>query len=174
MCRYRSSRSLFLGFCKPIDLGLLGRFAELEALHILKMNKLLDLSAWSLGRNLKRIELEWLPHVDTLPDLSGLTKLEEVEITTMKSLRDVSSIAAAPALRFLGLWDCKSLTPQSFECLVGPDTGAAQFRHWRTEGQRRRRRDVSRGDDTDRLLQDHSRHLSATTDNVAAAPEFSW
>jgi len=122
MCRYRSSRSLFLGFCKPIDLGLLGRFAELEALHILKMNKLLDLSAWSLGRNLKRIELEWLPHVDTLPDLSGLTKLEEVEITTMKSLRDVSSIAAAPALRFLGLWDCKSLTPQIFECLVGHPT----------------------------------------------------
>ena len=40
----------------------------------------------------------------------------------MKSLRDVSSIARAPALRFLGLWDCKSLTPQSFKCLRGHPT----------------------------------------------------
>ncbi len=115
-------RSLFLGFCKPIDLGLLGRFTELEALHIIKMNNLLDLSALRLARNLRRIELEWLPHVETLPDLSELEMLEEVEITTMKSLRDISSIAKAPALRFLALWDCRSLTPQSFECLLGHPT----------------------------------------------------
>jgi Leucine-rich repeat (LRR) protein len=119
---FEALQSLFLGFCKPIDLGLLGRFTELEALHIIKMNNLRELSALRLGRNLKRIELEWLPHVETVPDLSGLTKLEEVEITTMKSLRDVSSIATAPALRFLGLWDCKSLTPQRFECLLGHPT----------------------------------------------------
>ena len=112
-------RSLFLGFCKPIDLGLLGRFAELEALHIIKMNNLLDLSALRLARNLRRIELEWLPHVETLPDLSELVMLEELEIKIMKSLRDISSIAAAPALRYLALWDCKGLTPQSFECLIG-------------------------------------------------------
>jgi hypothetical protein len=37
----------------------------------------------------------------------------------MKSLRDIASIAKVPALRFLGLWDCKGLTPRSFECLVG-------------------------------------------------------
>jgi len=65
----------------------------------------------------------------SLPDLSALlpfekllTSLEEVEISTMKSLRDVSSIAKVPALRFLGLWDCKALTPQSFECLIGHPT----------------------------------------------------
>jgi hypothetical protein len=115
-------RSLFLGFCKPIDLGLIGRFAELEALHILKMNNLLDLSALGLARNLRRIELEWLPHVETLPELSQLVMLEELEIISMKSLRDISSIAAAPALRFLGLWDCKGLTLQSFECLIGHPT----------------------------------------------------
>jgi hypothetical protein len=40
----------------------------------------------------------------------------------MKSLRDVSSIARAPALRFLGLWGCPSLTPQSFQCLIGHPT----------------------------------------------------
>ena len=40
----------------------------------------------------------------------------------MKSLRDISSIAAAPALRFLGLWDCRGLTPKSFECLLGHPT----------------------------------------------------
>jgi hypothetical protein len=115
-------RSLFLGFCKPIDLGLLGRFTELEALHLVKINNLADLSALRLGRGLRRIELHWLPHVETLPDLLELTRLEEVEIESMKSLRDVSSIARAPALRFLALWDCKSLTPQSFECLRGHPT----------------------------------------------------
>ncbi len=116
---FEQLRSLFLGFCKPVDLGLLGRFAALEALHLIKINNLRDLSALRLGRNLRRIELQWLPHVETLPDLAELTQLEELEITTMKSLRDVASIARAPALRFLGLWDCKSLTPRSFECLVG-------------------------------------------------------
>ncbi len=40
----------------------------------------------------------------------------------MKSLRDVSAIAKAPALRFLGLWDYKGLTPQSFACLIGHPT----------------------------------------------------
>jgi len=111
--------SLFLGFCKPLDFGLLGRLNKLEALHFLKINKLSEVSALNLARNLKRIELQWLPHVEVLPDLSELSQLEEVEIESMKSLRDISSIAKAPALRFLGLWDCKSLTPQSFECLIG-------------------------------------------------------
>jgi hypothetical protein len=114
--------SLFLGFCKPLDLGLLGRFSKLEALHFLKISNLSDVSALKLARNLKRIELQWLPHVETLPDLSELTQVEEVEITSMKSLRDISSIAKAPTLRFLGLWDCKSLRPQNFECLIGHPT----------------------------------------------------
>jgi len=114
--------SLFLGFCKPLDLSLLGRFGKLEALHLIKINNLSDVSTLKNARTLKRIELEWLPHVETLPDLSGLTRLEELEISSMKSLRDVSAIARAPALRLLGLWDCKSLTPQSFECLIGHPT----------------------------------------------------
>ncbi len=119
---FENLRSLFLGFCKPIDLGLLGRFAELEALHLIKINILPDLSGLELGRNLRRIELQWLPHVETLPDLSQLARLEEVEIESMKSLRDISTIARAPTLRFLGLWDCKSLTPQSLQCLLGHPT----------------------------------------------------
>jgi hypothetical protein len=116
---FEKLRSLFLGFCNPLNLDLLGRFPELEAVHLIKINNLHDLSALRLARNLKRIELQWLPHVETLPDLSDLTRLEEVETSTMKSLRDISSIAKAPTLRFLGLWDCKSLRPQSFECLIG-------------------------------------------------------
>jgi internalin A len=119
---YKNLRSLFLGFSKPLDLGLLGRFEQLESLHLIKINNLSDVSALELGRGLRRIELEWLPHVATLPDLSGLTRLEEVEISTMKALRDVASIARAPALRFLGLWDCPSLTPESFQCLIGHPT----------------------------------------------------
>lgn len=119
---FKHLRSLFIGFCKPIDLALLDQFTELEALHLIKINKLNDLSGLRLGRSLKRIELEWLPHIETLPDLSELTQLEEVELSTMKSLRDVSSIARAPALRFLGLWGCPSLTPQSFQCLLGHPT----------------------------------------------------
>ena len=119
---FEKLQSLFLGFCGPLNLDLLGRFPELEAVHFIKINNLLDVSALRLARSLKRIKLQWLPHVETLPDLSELTSLEEVEISTMKSLRDVSSIAKVPALRFLGLWDCKALTPQSFECLIGHPT----------------------------------------------------
>src|ERR1043165_1246567 len=115
---YQNLQSLFLGFCKPLDLGLLGRFGKLESLHLIKINNLPELSGLELGRGLRRIELEWLPHVEMLPDPSGLTRLEELEISTMKSLRDIASIARAPALRFLGLWDCPSLTPESFQCLI--------------------------------------------------------
>lgn len=114
-------QSLFIGFCKPLSLDLLGRFPELQSLHFLKINNLQDLSALTLARNLTRLELAWLPHIETLPGLSELSKLEEVEVET-KSLRDLSSIAKAPALRFLGLWDCKSLAPRSFECLIGHPT----------------------------------------------------
>jgi hypothetical protein len=53
--------------------------------------------------------------------MSELSQLQEVELET-KSLRDISSITRAPALRFLGLWDCRSLRPQSFECLLGHPT----------------------------------------------------
>lgn len=116
---FENLRSLFLGFCKPIDLALIGRFAALEALHLIKINNLRDLTALQLGRSLKRIELQWLPHVEALPELAGLAVLEELEISSMKSLRDVTAIATAPALRFLGLWDCKALTPPSFACLIG-------------------------------------------------------
>jgi hypothetical protein len=116
---FENLQSLFLGFCKPIDLGLLDRLTTLEAIHLIKINNLPELSALRLARNLRRIELQWLPHVETLPDLSQLARLEEIEIESMKSLRDISAIARAPALRFLGLWDCKGLTPQSFQCLLG-------------------------------------------------------
>lgn len=119
---FQTLRSLFLGFCKPLNLDLLGHFPELAALQFIKINNLRDLSALRFARNLERIALEWLPHVEMLPDLSELARLEELEITSMKSLRDIASIARAPALRFLGLWDCKSLTPKSFECLIGHPT----------------------------------------------------
>jgi hypothetical protein len=119
---FKHLRSLFLGFCKPIDLGLIGRFAELEAVNIVKMNNLRDLAALGLACNLRRIELAWLPHVASLPAFSEFNRLDEFEIEGMKSLCDITSIAAAPAIRYLALWDCKSLTPESFKCLIGHPT----------------------------------------------------
>jgi hypothetical protein len=116
---FKHLRSLFLGFCKPIDLGLIGNFAELEAMNIVKMNNLPDLASLRLARNLRRIELAWLPHVVTLPVFSKFDNLEEFEIESMKSLCEITSIAAAPAIRYLGLWDCRGLTPESFKCPIG-------------------------------------------------------
>ena len=59
---FEQLRSLFLGFCKPIDLSLLGRFTDLEALHIIKMNKLRDLSALRLGLNAITASVSaWIP-----------------------------------------------------------------------------------------------------------------
>src|SRR5262249_47883764 len=89
---FENLRSLFLGFCKPVDLGLLDRFTGLESIHLIKINNLPELSALKLARNLRRIELQWLPHVETLPDLAQLARLEEIEIESMKSLRDISAI----------------------------------------------------------------------------------
>jgi len=115
-------RSLVLGFSKAMNLDLLDSFAELETFRLIKLARQRDLSALALGRRLRRIELEWLPHVEQLPDLSGLVELEAVEITTMKSLRDVSAIAKAPRLRSVALWDCSALVPEDFACLLGHPT----------------------------------------------------
>jgi hypothetical protein len=119
---FENLRSLFLGFCKPMDLGMLGQFPKLESIHILKMNNLHDLGGLRFGRTLRRIELAWLPHVARLPVLSELERLDEFEVDGMKSLNDITAIAAAPALRYLALWDCKSLKPDSFKCLIGHPT----------------------------------------------------
>ena len=119
---FKGLRSLFLGFCKPIDLSLIGHFADLVALKIVKVNNLGDLTALRLASNLRRIELTWLPHVATLPAFSGFNHLDEFEIEGMKSLREITSIAAAPAIRFLALWDCRGLTAESFKCLIGHPT----------------------------------------------------
>jgi internalin A len=58
-------------------------------------------------------------NVNTLPGLSGLTRLENVELDTMKGLTDLWPIAEAPALRRLSVSAMPQLTAESFRCLVG-------------------------------------------------------
>ena len=51
--------------------------------------------------------------------LAGLTRLENVELDTMKGLTDLAPVAAAPALRRLVVAGMPQLTAQSFRCFLG-------------------------------------------------------
>jgi hypothetical protein len=68
---------------------------------------------------LTKLELIWMRNVTSLPSFARLSRLEDVTLETMKGLTDLTSVAAAPALRRLAVWDAPLLMPESFRCLVG-------------------------------------------------------
>ncbi len=109
-------QSIYLGFCKALDFALIERFTGLQGLHLTKIAQLRSLAGLERASRLMRIELVWLPHIEILPDLSALECLEEVEIEKMAKLTSIDAIIAAPKLRYLALWGCPSLTPESFRC----------------------------------------------------------
>jgi hypothetical protein len=69
--------------------------------------------------SLKTLRLYWMRNVTSLPSFTRLSRLESVQLDTMKGLADLSPIAAAPALRELRIAAMPQLDADSFRCFVG-------------------------------------------------------
>jgi internalin A len=109
--------SIFLGGTK--NLALLPRFPKLEDLFFMRITKLFDLGILAEIDGLKSLRLDWMRNVTSLPSFARLTQLDNVELGTMKGLTDLSSVAAAPALRRLSVTDTPQLKAESFRCFIG-------------------------------------------------------
>lgn len=109
--------SIFLGGTK--NLALLPRFPKLEDLFFMRITKLFDLGILAEIEGLKSLRLDWMRNVTSLPSFARLTRLDNVELGTMKGLTDLSSVAAAPALRRLSVTDTPQLKAESFRCFIG-------------------------------------------------------
>jgi hypothetical protein len=109
--------AIFLG--GTTNLSLLPRLPSLEDVWLMRITKLSDLGVLGELVGLRKLRLDWLRNVTTLPSFVGLTRLEDVTLDTMKGLTDLSPVAAAPALRRLSIATMPQLSAESFRCLVG-------------------------------------------------------
>lgn len=93
---------------------------ELELLEIQRWRKLSDADIVPIADcvNLRVLEMDSVPNITTLPDLSRLTKLRVVNLQNMKTLADVSGLAGAPNLTWAWI-DSKATTAQSVTPLLG-------------------------------------------------------
>ena len=108
---------LFLGGTR--NLAALAQLPALEDLWLMRITKLCDLGILADLAGLKRLQLDWMRNVTSLPSLHRLRQLEDVELDTMKGLADLGPVAAAPALRRLVVAEMPQLTVESFRGLIG-------------------------------------------------------
>ncbi|HKF70427.1 MAG TPA: hypothetical protein VKB68_01655 [Stellaceae bacterium] len=118
----RELTDVFVGFSKTRDLWALQDLPRLKNLRIIRITELAAVDILRELVGLASVELSWLRNVERLPNLSRLTSLQSVTLDTMKGLREIAGVAAAPTLQRLAVAACPSLTAASFKCLVGHPT----------------------------------------------------
>jgi hypothetical protein len=102
------------------NLAALEGMTSIKYLELWQIRGLADLAFVSTLANLQFLFLQSLPQVHALPDLSRLKKLRRVHLETMKGLKDVRGLAAAPALEELIHVDAKGMEPADYvEVLQG-------------------------------------------------------
>lgn len=119
--------SLFLG--GTTNLAALPGLPALAELHIMRVTRLADLSVLGELTGLRALRLDWMRNVTALPGLGGLRHLETVELDTMKGLRDLSPVAAAPALRRLTIRAMPQLSAEDFRCLLAHPSLETLYAH---------------------------------------------
>lgn len=108
-------RWVSLGEGKPPNLSALATLPQLSILHIERWRALTDeyLAPLADCVRLRLIELDGLPQVTALPDLSLLTGLTAVWLNNLQSLTTLAGAAAAPQLKYLW-FEGKNVTPDLF------------------------------------------------------------
>jgi len=101
------------------DLSLLPQIGQLKYLKLWMVKGLSDLSAIGSLTALQCLLLQALKNVTGLPSFKNLKDLRRVTSDTMKGLKSIESIAAAPALEELLAVGESSLLPKHFAPLVG-------------------------------------------------------
>lgn len=104
------------------DLSLLPQIGRLKYLELLMIKGLSDLSAIGRLGSLQCLVLHALKNVTELPSFEGLNDLRRVTLITMKGLKSIGAVAAAPALEELQVLGGSALLPKDFAPLVGHPT----------------------------------------------------
>ncbi|MGE5270226.1 MAG: hypothetical protein ACM3JG_11200 [Thiohalocapsa sp.] len=112
--------SVLLGGTRNLD-GL-ASLPNLQRLFLMRITRLADLAVLVKLEALRSLRLDWMRNVVSLPSFAPLSRLEHVRLDTMKGLTDLAPIAAAPALRRLGVVAMPQLTADSFHPFVGHPT----------------------------------------------------
>lgn len=89
--------NIYLGGIR--DLSALAGCTQIERLELYQVRGVDDLSFISSMTGLEVLLIQCLKQVTALPDLSKLVNLNRLVLETMKSLRDVSALKDAPALK---------------------------------------------------------------------------
>jgi len=118
----RHLRSLDLKLGGTKDLSLLPELASLRYLELWMIRGLDDIEPVAELESLQHLFLQDLARVDRLPDMRRMSSLRRVHIQNLKSLTDLAPLLDAPALEELEVYQCRQLTPEHFECLVGHPT----------------------------------------------------
>lgn len=137
-------RDLTLRSINLPDLSLLKPLTGLESLdlklggtrdlrHLPEIGRLRYFEAWMIRglddispigdvASLQYLFLQALKNVSVLPEMSHLRSLRRVHLETMRGLKDLRPLAAAPALEQLALFDMPQLTNADLRCLAGHPT----------------------------------------------------
>lgn len=115
----RGLRSLDIKLGGMRDISLLPEFKALQYLEIWRTRGLRELSAIGATTSLEHVFLQAMNKIESVPDLSKLTKLHTFRLMTMRGIRDLAPIAAAPALEVFHIHDCASLVAEDFRPFVG-------------------------------------------------------
>ncbi len=114
------SLEIILGGTNQLDL--MPKIGRLQHLALYKIYGLSDVSWLSRVKTLQFVDLQALRRVTSLPSLKPLLVLRRVRLDTMKGLFDLQSVAFAPQLEDLELWDMRHLTPAALQPFVGHPT----------------------------------------------------
>ena len=115
----RSLRALALKLGGTREIGLLRELPQLEYLELWMIKGFDDASAVGDIETLRYLFLQSLARVTSLPSLESSRHLRRVHIETMKGLRDLASVAMAPALESLLVIDCSQFSAEHFAPFVG-------------------------------------------------------
>jgi hypothetical protein len=118
----RDLRALDLKLGGTRNLGLLPEIGQLEYLELWMIKGLNDVSMVSRIPSLRFVFLQSLAQVTELPSLADNSALRVVHLETMRGLRDLTPVAAAPGLEALLVIDCSQFRLEHFEPFVGHPT----------------------------------------------------
>ncbi len=104
------------------NLALLPQLKSLKYLELWMVRGLDDVSPIASTISLQSIFLQALKRVEVVPALSALVHLRRLWIETMKGLRDLRPLSAAPFLEQFSAVDMGHLQPEAFRCFVGHPT----------------------------------------------------
>lgn len=118
-------QSLVLRTSKIKDISALPTIGKLKYLELVELAKLVSLDSIKQLTSLEYLELSGLNNFERLPSCEDLVNLKRVSLTALTRLRDLTTLAKAPALEELILFKMRQIQPMQVECFLNHPTLSA-------------------------------------------------